>query len=138
MTATGHGRHPGLPLLHRRLPVPAKRDTPFHDHPAGRQSGEIPVPWNAKGWQKYQAAGRPMTLEEYRERNMSMTNPLAQAGAIGPEQTTRNAAEHSGAYDHRPAPHLEPSPVLSPDHLAALAVESDGQAEADTEAEVTA
>jgi hypothetical protein len=79
-----------------------------------------------------------MTLEEYRERNISMTNPLTQAGGIGPKQSTRYAAEHSGSYAHRSLPHLEPSPVIPLDHLeylAAVAVESDGQAEADTQAE---
>ena len=67
-----------------------------------------------------------------------MTNPLTQSGGIGPNQSTRYAPEHSGAYAHRHLPHLEPSPVISPDHLehlAAVAVETDGQAEADTQAE---
>lgn len=63
-------------------------------------------------------------------------NPLTQPGAIGPSQTVRQSAEHGGSYAHRPAPHMEPAPVIAPDHLAAVeAVETDGQGEADTEAE---
>ena len=69
---------------------------------------------------------------------MSEVNPLTQPGACGSDQSTRHAPEHGGSYAHNPAPHLSPAPVISPDHLehlAAVAVETDGQAEADTQAE---
>jgi hypothetical protein len=85
----------------------------------GRQSGEIPVPRTLRGWQARQMAGRPMTLEEYR---MTEANPLTQPGGAGPDQTTRHSAEHVGSYAHRPAPHLEPSPVIPGDNLEYLAV----------------
>jgi hypothetical protein len=57
-------------------------------------------------------------------------NPLTQAGGIGTDQTTRQSAEHGGSYAHRPAPHMEPAPVIPADHLAAASVEADCDAEA--------
>jgi hypothetical protein len=69
---------------------------------------------------------------------MSEVNPLTQPGACGSDQSTRHAPEHGGSYAHNPAPHLSPAPVISPDHLehlAAVAVETDSQAETVTVAE---
>jgi hypothetical protein len=71
-------------------------------------------------------------------------NPLTQPGSFTERDTPEgdmhsrfDAAVHGGSYPHRPAPHLEPSPVIPPDHLEHLVVVADveGQAEADTEAE---
>jgi hypothetical protein len=62
---------------------------------------------------------------------MTVENANTQSGATGPDQATRHSAEHAGSYAHRPAPHLEPALVLPPDHLAAVAADTDGQAEAE-------
>lgn len=103
--------------------MPARRNTPFYE----RQSGEIPLPRNARGRVKFQRAGMPMTYEQWKEANkMTDVNPSTQPLAV----------PHDGYF---PAGHPSPAEHEAAErriHALEIAHEAEAQAKADREAEI--